>query len=274
LDYLNLLTQPIPNLGEARQKKRDYRSFPINRAHSLCNEELVAAHAYGLAGQAYYSRSNAATGNAVEHVSKEPYLRKSLAEKLQKINTRLSAPEITDFFDGAVELYIEDAYRSYALQHHLRTEVFPELIRTQNPGISNNALQKKLNNLIAEPTKDEKSPSPHATGGAVDIVLRYKQKTFDFVKDAKVFFGNGDADTSEAVFPDYYEHHTITGEAMQKAQMNRRAFYALMTGVAYGDPTGLQINPTEWWHWSYGDQMWAKLSGKPAAFYSFTESRK
>lgn len=274
MDYLTLTTQPIPDLGVARQKKQGYRRYPIDRAHPLYNEDLVATCDYGLAGQAYYSRPNAATGDPVKKVPKELYVRKSFAEKLQYVNGQLNTRAITDFFGGAVELYIEDGHRPHKLQRYLRTEVFPKLIRDQNPGISERELEEKLNNLIAEPTKDEKSPSPHDTGGAVDVVLRYKQDTLDFVADTKVFFGNGDADISEAVFPDYYERCLGRNEEAEKARNNRRAFYAIMTGSAFGKPTELQVNPTEWWHWSYGDQMWAKLSGKPAAVYGLAKQGK
>jgi D-alanyl-D-alanine dipeptidase len=34
---------------------------------------------------------------------------------------------------------------------------------------------------------------------------------------------------------------------------------------------GFAANPTEWWHFSFGDQMWAKLTGADAALYGGTE---
>jgi D-alanyl-D-alanine dipeptidase len=27
------------------------------------------------------------------------------------------------------------------------------------------------------------------------------------------------------------------------------------------------VLPTEWWHWSYGDQHWAAAAGEPVAHY-------
>ncbi|MGH7156928.1 MAG: hypothetical protein ACREGG_02360 [Candidatus Saccharimonadales bacterium] len=44
-----------------------------------------------------------------------------------------------------------------------------------------------------------------------------------------------------------------------------------MTGKAFGVDTQLQVNPTEWWHWSYGDQMWAKLRHESVALYGAAE---
>jgi D-alanyl-D-alanine dipeptidase len=31
---------------------------------------------------------------------------------------------------------------------------------------------------------------------------------------------------------------------------------------------GFAGHPDEWWHFSWGDQMWAALTGAPHAFYS------
>ena len=46
-----------------------------------------------------------------------------------------------------------------------------------------------------------------------------------------------------------------------EAQANRRLLYWVMTEAEFAN------NPTEWWHYSWGDQMWAKLAGQSAAHY-------
>ena len=51
----------------------------------------------------------------------------------------------------------------------------------------------------------------------------------------------------------------------EEARANRRMLYWLMIEA------GFTNHPDEWWHYSYGDQMWAKLSNKPAAFYGAAE---
>ena len=47
----------------------------------------------------------------------------------------------------------------------------------------------------------------------------------------------------------------------EEARANRRLLYWLMRD------TGFASNPTEWWHFSFGDQMWAQATGAPAALY-------
>jgi D-alanyl-D-alanine dipeptidase len=34
---------------------------------------------------------------------------------------------------------------------------------------------------------------------------------------------------------------------------------------------GFAGHPEEWWHFSWGDQLWAKLTGAPAALYGLAE---
>jgi D-alanyl-D-alanine dipeptidase len=51
----------------------------------------------------------------------------------------------------------------------------------------------------------------------------------------------------------------------EEARANRRLLYWLMREA------GFASNPTEWWHFSYGDQMWAQATGTPQALYAGAE---
>ncbi len=202
--------------------------------------------------------------------SKAVFLRLSLADKLAQIDEHLKDPFFANFFGGPVELYIEDGLRPTKLQELLYKNTFPELIRHQYPDIDQETLEKKIGELIARPT-DSGSPSPHVTGGAVDVVLRYRKGTRQYVGDARVLMGYEEGEVSERAYPDYYELHKPRSLEEKLAQKYRRAYFSIMTGKAFGIDTQLQVNPTEWWHWSYGDQMWAKLRHQPAALYGQAE---
>jgi D-alanyl-D-alanine dipeptidase len=71
---------------------------------------------------------------------------------------------------------------------------------------------------------------------------------------------------SDATWTDYFEpgrgHDTATGDTANiTARKNRRMLYNVMTAAGF---TNL---PSEWWHYDYGDNMWAQLTGgKP--FYA------
>lgn len=267
------LFKPIPNLSVARAAKEDYRDHPIDQNSPLFYEELVNIADFGLAGQAYYSRYNQITRQPIEEVPKDVYLRLSLAEKLARINDLLRQPFFSHYFGGPVELYIEDGLRSSQLQRSLCEKIIPDLIRQQNPGISDENLEHKLKDLIAPPSTTETSPAPHATGGAVDVILRYQQGSREYNSSMQVLMGYKEGDTSKRTYPDYFELMKPQTLEDKLARDHRRVFYAVMTGKAFGGDTQLQVNPTEWWHWSYGDQMWAKLQHQPSALYGIANTQ-
>jgi zinc D-Ala-D-Ala dipeptidase len=265
------LLQPVPGMDELRARKKGYSELPIDASHPKFNEPLVDIADYGIAGQAYYSRPNAATGQPVPGVPENMYLRKSVAETLGTINTMLQSPIFTAFFGGEVELYVEDALRPVSLQTRLHDELIPALLRSNHPTMSDKEIADRIQDLIAVPSLDPSKPSPHATGGALDVILRYRQDERRNVEGSHVPMGHVDADTSDRILPDYFEMHEPQTDEDKQAQRNRRAYYAVMTGKVFGVDTGLVCNPTEWWHWGSGDQLAAQVRGDKAAYYSLAE---
>lgn len=95
------------------------------------------------------------------------------------------------------------------------------------------------------------SVAPHSTGGAVDLVL---------------IDNNGvelDMGTEFNASPLKTNDRTYTGntEITKAAKANRKILKSAMQSVGF-------INyPTEWWHWSFGDQYWALMKNMPNALY-------
>lgn len=267
-DVAKLLTQPVPDQGPALSCKNGYREYPMQLTDERSHEPLVDIATYGIAGQSHYSRPNTATGDAIPEVNPTVYVRKGIAERLSTINNALQASsEITSLLGGNVELYVEEGLRSQETQQLLYTDVFPRLIRTQFPSMNEHEVAERRNNMIAMPSKGEDSPSPHATGAAVDIALRHAQATKSYVPNVGIFMGHRDADMSDTARPDFFEQTQSPNDQYQLAQRNRRLFYWIMKGTLCDQESNLCVNPTEWWHWSYGDQMWATITGAPYAFY-------
>jgi len=265
------LLRPVPNMDGLRESKKGYGDLPIDTSNPLFNEPVVDIADYGLAGQAYYSRPNAATQEPVPGAPTSLYLRKSLAETLSNINIALRNQAIITFFGGEVELYVEDALRPVSLQTWLHNELIPALLRKNHPEISDDEVAERIKDIIAVPSTDPQRPSPHATGGALDIILRFKQQSTGFVDGSNVSVGHVDGETSNRINPDYFEQNEPITDEDKLAQRNRRAYYAIMTGKAFGVDSGLVNNPTEWWHWGRGDQLSAKVHGDSSAYYSLAE---
>jgi hypothetical protein len=105
------------------------------------------------------------------------------------------------------------------------------------------------------------APSPHATGAAVDLTIRWEGgdplwmgSLFD---DASPLAHTARFDTETGA-----EAFSFSNE---EARANRRLLYWLMVDA------GFASNPSEWWHFSFGDQMWAKLRNEPEALYAGAE---
>ena len=143
--------------------------------------------------------------------------------------------------DGLPEcwsLLIYDCLRPLPLQKAIYEE-FAGIVRARTPGISPEEVEQVLNDFVARPVKRLHAPAPHTTGGAVDLTL---------CKDGvPVDMGTGFDDLTPAAHTHWLEEHPEHGEALR----NRRLLFHRMTEAGF-------INYcTEWWHFAYGERMWA-----------------
>ena len=100
--------------------------------------------------------------------------------------------------------------------------------------------------FLADPDDPAVVP-PHTTGAAVDLTLS--------VGGQALALGTCFDDFSDAAHLDACERPG----ADRLARDLRRVLHATMTAA------GFAPNPTEWWHWSCGDQAWAATTGAGAA---------
>lgn len=249
----------IPDLSSLREIKDVYRTFPIETNNPLYDEEVVPISEFGIKGNSYYSQPNKMTGEPLPGINPEALLRATVAEKLELANRQLKASkDISKILGGKVELIVRDALRSAQLQQHLYDEVWPKVLKEANPDWTEEKIQLELPKFISKPAIDLSSPTPHMTGGAVDVNLIFEN-------GEPVNFGHiGGKVVTET---DYHEGYHITDEfpASTEAKLARRVLYWTMLDADFSN------NPTEWWHYSYGDQMWALFNAQPAALYGAVE---
>jgi D-alanyl-D-alanine dipeptidase len=76
-------------------------------------------------------------------------------------------------------------------------------------------------------------------------------------------------DVSEIAHADWFEKRSAPHGKLEfsndEARANRRLLHWIMVEHDFAP------NPTEWWHFGYGELMWARLSGAPHAFYGLAE---
>ena len=167
---------------------------------------------------------------------RETLLRKTVAEKLCEANRRLP----TGF-----RLAVVEGWRAPHIQKRMYLAVW-ERFRAANPDWSFVKLKRVVNRYTAP--LDAWVPPPHSTGGAVDIILT-----------------NSDGKPKDHTSP--FDHYDSKCYAFFAPGLSDAAKYTRQLISDAMTPTGLTNYPSEYWHWSYGDQGWAYRGGHPHAIY-------
>lgn len=141
---------------------------------------------------------------------------------------------------------ISEGFRPLKLQRQFFTDILTDM-RKKYPTMTSGELWHETTKYVADPTLCP----PHSTGGTVDITINDKNnKTLD------MGIPINSIDEKSATF-----YHSI----IDKYKRNRRLLFSILTYVGF-------VNlPTEWWHFSYGDQYWAIFHKKPYAIYDKIE---
>lgn len=244
-DILDYRHRAIPPMGTARTKKQDYRTVPINHEGQLSAEEGVDLRQLDFAGENhYFLAKNPPVAGAIP----ELFLRRSVARQLAQVKDCLRLHRL--------DIFVKDAFRPLTVQRQIYDRILARIAREQ-PDLEADAVRRLTEERVAsvpDPGEITNSPSPHLTGAAVDL-------TICRLDGDEMYMGQR-VSIDDGVYPDALEHLSVSaGAEEQQAQMNRRLLYWLMTDA------GFVVNPTEWWHFSWGDQMWAKLTGAPMAHY-------
>lgn len=259
-NVLNYRSRPIPDLEEACLRRKVSREHPLVFSDERSFERCVRIDEYGIAGDSYYYREegnppyNHRAEGSIPHV----LVRKSVAEMLASVNERLCRV--------GVELYVFDAYRPVRVQDHFFLDWMPSVLRKRYPDWSDDEIDAETRNYWGRGSREDGkvdlfSPPFHSTGGAVDLLLR-DIRTKEFFHTGSFF-----DDFSPASATDFYERLALVRnlDAWEtEALLNRRLLYWVLVEAGFAN------NPKELWHFSYGDQLWAVLTGEREAFYSFS----
>lgn len=248
---------PIPFMSEFHERRKGARQYPILLESEEDKEKACDVRAHGIAGDNYYYRvDNPPYFHRAPGSIPELYVREGVLNRLQKANVI--------FETIGAELYLFDAYRPVEVQNYFHDVWVPKYLRDLHPDWSEEKISDETGKYWASGAPsaaalDPLSPPPHATGGVCDLSLRH-------LSTKKLFNMGGDFDdVREISFADHFEKlakERPLREDEVEAQQNRRLLYWVMHEV------GMTVNPNEWWHFGFGDQLSAKVSGAPSAVYS------
>ncbi len=175
----------------------------------------------------------------VDKKVKYPYLRESLILKLDKVSEML---EVKGY-----KLKIYDAYRSYDDQKKSWDKRLKET-RIEHPNVDIKELERLTSLKVAKPTKGH---GGHQTGGAIDVTLIDKD-------------GN-ELDMGTKYAEHNFKTRTDSKEITQKQMENRKILYNALIDAGF-------VNfPAEWWHYCYGDNMWAAYKSKKKCMYGYID---
>lgn len=172
---------------------------------------------------------------------RETYLRSEVARRVAQAD-RFAAQR-------GFRILIHEGWRAPFIQKRMYAYACQKA-RETFPDKSDLAIRRFANRFTAPMNK--RVPPPHTTGGAVDVTLTdLELRPVDVCSP----------------FPSesYESFPTEVKGLSRKAQENRRLLVEAMSSSL------LTNYPSEYWHWSFGDQGWAYRGGHPNAFYDSVE---
>ncbi len=155
-------------------------------------------------------------------------------------------------------LAIFDAWRPLAVQRFMVEQATAEECRRRGvergrPSPALAAVVAEVGRFWAPPSDDPATPPPHSTGAAVDLCLAD-------AAGRPLSLGSPIDAIGAVSEPD---HFAAADPGTEAGEWHRRR--VLLRAVLAA--AGFAQHPNEWWHFSWGDQLWAWRSGAPAARY-------
>ncbi len=269
----------IPNFTELRQHKTGYDTrFAIDTEHPLHNDPLVDPREpeFGFDdASSYYSKPNSMTGETLPGVPDAPLVRLDVVHRLVLAERFLRTdPDVRETLGSPAHIRIDDALRPHQVQQFAFHTAWPMIIKRMNPEMTDEEVAKVVPNYCAKPS-DHPTPTPHITGGAVDVALINLETGEPFDRGHKGGAVKGTA------YPDFHEgYHLEKGKSdiidsieqspvrpvSSEVVLGRRILYHAMVKVA-----GLHVNPQEIWHYGKGDPLSEYVSGSNHPYYGVAE---
>ena len=159
--------------------------------------------------------------------------------------------------DPGLRLSIFDAWRPIAVQAFMVDHSIAELCRERGVEVrSGDAFDQvvaDVGRFWAAPSRDPMTPPPHSTGAAVDLTLSSS--------DGTPLAMGGEIDAIGAVSEP--QHYAAREDSEARCWHQRRQLLADVM-----EASGFAQHPNEWWHYSFGDQLWAWRRGAAVAIYA------
>ncbi|ABX08937.1 M15 family metallopeptidase [Prochlorococcus marinus] len=202
-----------------------------------------------------------------------PYANGSSPWRLRsKVIDRLFlAQDLLKNTNSELQLAIFDAWRPLAVQKFMVEYSIQRECLNQAISFSDSNYSSKYQEIVdqvqkfwAPPSTNPLTPPPHSTGAAIDITLATSN-------GLPIDMGGAIDEIGDISMPNHYSQSAKTNpNSISATWHSRRLLLHEMMSSA-----GFVQHPNEWWHFSYGDQLWAWKNNSANAFYgslSFSDS--
>ncbi|WP_342597849.1 M15 family metallopeptidase [Cyanobacterium aponinum UTEX 3222] len=183
-----------------------------------------------------------------DYQGKSPYfLRAGVLDKL------LIAKEELKKINPHWKIRIFDAYRPVSIQKFMVEYTFNSICKEREINVDilgeeeKEKIYQEVFKIWAIPSDNPLTPPPHSTGGAIDLTIMDENKQ-------SIPMGGEIDELSLVSLPDYYLN--ARDEPEKTYHQHRQILLQIMTKA------GFHRHREEWWHFSYGDQMWAWLENE------------
>lgn len=181
------------------------------------------------------------------HATKECYARETVARLLCEASKALPP---------RWKIVVFDAWRPLAVQQQL-FERYKTKLRSDYPEATDDALIHEAQKYVSLPSSNPASPSPHVTGGAIDLsVSDDNHRNLEMGTE----FDSFDDRSHTAYYQSKLEREGELAPQELIWLRNRSALFHILTRV------GFTNYPQEWWHFDYGNQFWARIKGLKAIY--------
>lgn len=168
---------------------------------------------------------------------------------LHKIYIRFEAAErlirAAELLPPDYSLMVFDAHRPIEVQREI-FEAQKRKFGEQYPELDPDQISKMTEIYVSLPSSDLTRPSPHATGGAIDLTV--------FVGNRAMNMGTEWDSFEESSRTEFFKGKD------SEIHNNRNLLYSIMTEA------GFTNYPEEWWHYDFGNQFWGHILKQNAIY--------
>lgn len=255
VEVRDLMTTPIPDIPPVTPDI--WKTLPIKDN----DEPLLDVQQAGILTDSIYAAES----------TDSPYIDRGLAGSTltlfarEEVVSRLASAN--SLLPQDMGLVVMDAWRSFLVQKSL-FDTYYQSLEQLHPDWNEAELLRETQNYVSYPSLDPTRPSPHNTGGAVDVLIyklpqglsrdkldKMQVLSLANLLDIGVPFDHGGEESAVRHFEEY------DGQNAETYRQNRRLLYWIMK------LSGFAALPSEIWHYNFGNQMAAQAEGSHFATY-------